>query len=157
MAWKTDVQKVKSEATKTIRSKTSAASDYFESLINSAESKVGELTNGGFSVIGINAGEITSMKTAVDTYVSNLRAHLKQVAVDADTSGAFRGTLETDIKDYVRSITVACERSISQLLAFRDQLDEIQAAYNTQEEQMSGAIKETTANVEGQFQEYQGN
>jgi len=147
------VQSIRQGLTSEVRDIASSLSSKLSGIVGGISARVGSLIEG--DVVGINEAEIPTMKTAIQTYVDALSEHLKEINAAADTSGAFKGQYADAIKEYTTAITTVCDAVISQLLKFRDQLDEIAEAYVANDESLASGVNAQASELSSAYQRYE--
>lgn len=86
--------------------------------------------NSEFSVVGINASKIDSMRDQIRKSVSNLQTKVDQVGQDLTSSSAYRSeAIKPEVDKYIESVKEYCKALISGLLAFSDKLKDVQEAW----------------------------
>ena len=136
-----EVEKVKWEAGSLLNNIKNTAGDVFDSVVGKGEAGVNAVLK--YDVTGIDANQVPSMQTAINTYDST-----------ADTAQAFSGEYADGVKKFVVGVTVACGNVISMLLAFNDQLDEVKTAYEKKDETVKSDLVSQAGELESAFQRY---
>ncbi len=153
MDWRNEVQKVTWDVTQGVSNTFEKAVDGAFGFVSGAVSDISGFL-GGTSVVGINVAEIPNMKIAIEQYVQQLEAHLETIETQTDTNIAFKGEYAVAVKQYVSAVKAACIAVTSGLLAFADQLTDIQAKYEAYDTTLKSKIGTDASNVESQFQKY---
>lgn len=148
------VQNVKFSAGQAISSITDKAQSVFESIVGTVSAAFDGLVTG--DVVGIDATQVPQMKQAISSYVEELKGHLDQMKTNAKTDDAFKGEYATAITEFVAAVNECCYAVISQLLAFNDVLDEVQAKYAEKDANMAKDITGQADELRSSYQAYSG-
>ena len=95
------------------------------------------------------------MITEIETYITDIKTHLDQVAADADTNNAMKGEYAAAVKTYVETAAKVCYNVVSQLRFFEDKLNGVKEAYAQKDQATASEINSTSGELENQWQEYQ--
>lgn len=95
----------------------------------------------GYSIVGLQVGEIPNMRSAINTYVDGIETFLSNISPDIEANAAFRSDdVQTAVKKYLETVKTYCINLTSQLRAFSDKLADVKATYEANMATLSGAI-----------------
>ena len=152
--WGTEIQKAGNFISDAFSGLGRGISDIFGSVKRS----IGEIgtffKNGGTTVVGINVNQIPAMKAAVETYCQEINNALGTLT-NYDPTIAFKGTaIEPALKEYIDAVIEACGAIVSNMLAFNDQLTEVQNAYAAKDETSASQIKTSAESTRSSYTTY---
>ena len=108
---------------------------------------------GGIDKAGINTEKVEPMKAAIDEYVTRIDGVLNKL--DAlSANDAFGTEIGGVVATYVLSVKNACKSLVSNLGAFKDDLDSIKKTYEAKAESMKTAVNTTSSNVDQAASQY---
>ncbi len=95
----------------------------------------------GYSVVGISADKIPTMRDAIRDYVNSIRNHLDGIEPLADANNAFKGDdIQKAVKSYVEKVKEYCQNLTSDLLAFSDKLQDALDAWESSQRSMAQGV-----------------
>ena len=103
--------------------------------------------NTGFSLVGLSAAKIDTVRQTIRDQVSQIEAQLNNMDSAAETKGAFvshDGSVETSVKAAVDNVKQYVINLTSGLLAFSDKLADVKNTWQTQTGAMAGNINTAT-------------
>lgn len=99
-----------------------------------------ELASG--TIVGIDADFVTSIQTAIDTYIAGIQTELDKLETNVDPSTAFKGSGVTEaVQNFVTSVKEVAEGYIAKLQEAEKQIiDSVHSAYETQDTDLSANL-----------------
>ena len=117
---------------------------------NIAYGSGGGLFKSAYSVVGLNVGQVDSMRQAIRDYVSRIESRLRAIEPLADASNAFRSNdqvVEQAVTANIEKVKEYCVNLTSTLLAFSDKLGDVKNSWTAATQQMASNISaDTSAN-----------
>lgn len=145
-------------ATEAVRSTATTQSDinnYKQARENSRTASNAFNTNMSYSVVGINANKIPATRAAIQSYVNDVKAVLKDMDTQVETAGAFRGdAVKKAVQEYLVTVKTYCENLVTYLNVFSDKLKDVQDSWEKYLEQAGTSIN-TQKSGFGTYQAYQ--
>ena len=132
----------------------STFSTWIENILGTAQAGMESLVSG--DVIGIDTTQIPTMQAAIDTYISDLNDQLATMEETAETSDAYKGQYAASVSEFIAAVKTCCYNVISQLLAFKDQLTEVQAKYEENDTSLASDISGQAGEMSSMYQAYDG-
>lgn len=153
-SWRQTVQEAVFDAGTFVDQNITKFTQAFDSVVIN---KVGEFidTIKGGTVVGINTQEISNMRAAIRSYCETLDAHLDTIESKTDTQIAFKGEYALAVTEFAVAVKKVCKALTSQLLAFSDQLVEVEKAYNAQDVELKGSIDTDASNIASSVTAYE--
>lgn len=111
------------------------------------------------SVVGIDAGQVSSMREAIRTYTDNIINYVNGLNPEANANVAFKGEkVQESLTNYMSQLKTYCVNLVSQLLAFSDKLADVEAQWTKAVESMSTTVGTTSSDfaVGSKYQDGQG-
>jgi len=132
----------------------STFSSLLDSIIGGATAGMESLVSG--DVIGIDTTQIPTMQQAIQTYIDQLNEQLDTMESTAETSGAYKGAYAASVTEFIGAVKTCCYNVVSQLLAFKDQLTQIEAKYQENDTSLSSDISTQAGEMSQMYQAYDG-
>lgn len=95
---------------------------------------------------GINVGKIEEMKTAIDTYVGKINGALAGLN-SGDATLAFGTDIGAVVSDFVASIKESTGYLVTNINAFKDDLDKVKEAYEAKEKSVTNTVSNTSSDL----------
>lgn len=154
-SWRTDAQQIVNNVGNTLSSVAAKTADYFGTSIKNDIEQAATLFKNGVNVVGINVGGIGSMKDAIDSYVSDVDAAINNLQ-NVKGTDAFAGEYKTAMENYIAACIEACSCVVSNMLEFKVELEKVQKAYETKDENVSSAINKDAESTRSTYTRYGG-
>lgn len=155
--WQTDLQSAKTWVSNKIGSAGRAINDFFSGTAKKTVSDVNSFFKNGTTVVGINVNAIEGMKQEIRDYVKGIDTALAELK-NYDPEVAFKGeTVVPALKQYIEAVIETCGAITSNMLAFNDQLSDVQAAYLKKDEAAASTISKSAESTRSAYQRYTEN
>ena len=152
--WQTELQKVKQSALTTFNNGKNAIVDFFSGTVNKKVSEVNSFFKNGTTVVGINVGHIPAMKAAIRQYVADIETALAELK-NYDPTVAFKGEeIVPALQGYIDAVIETCGAIVSNMLAFNDQLTEVENAYAQKDQTAASTIKSSAESTCSAYTRY---
>ena len=152
--WQTELQKAKQTVVTKFNDGKRVISDFFSGTVNKKVSEVNSFFKNGSTVVGINVNHIPQMKTAIRGYVSDIERALGELK-NYDPTVAFKGDeVVPALQAYIEAVIETCGAIVSNMLAFNDQLTEIETAYKAKDETAASTIKSSADSTRSAYTRY---
>lgn len=110
---------------------------------------IGGTHESGYSMVGINGGEVTNMRKAVVDYVVAVQTSVDQAIKNAEDGidDAFRGAdARAAVIEYLEKVKLYITNLISQLESFADKIADVGNAWIAAQESFGSNVKTATGN-----------
>lgn len=155
--WQTELQSAKTWVGNKIGSAGRTISDFLSGTTKKVVSEVGSFFKNGTTVVGINVNAIEGMKTEIRNYVNDINTALSELK-NYDPKVAFQGEqIVPALQQYIDAVKETCEAITSNMLAFNDQLSDVQTAYMKKDEAAASTISKTAESTRSAYQKYTEN
>ena len=157
--WQSDLQKAKQTVVSKFNDGKRTITDFFSGTVQKKVSEVNSFFKNGTTVVGINVGQIPAMKTAIRDYVASVETALGELK-NYDPTVAFKGdSVVPALQGYIDAVIETCGAIVSNMLAFNDQLTEVENAYKAKDEAAANAISSSAESTRSAYTRYteQGN
>lgn len=157
--WQTELQKAKQTVVTKFNDGRRVISDFFSGTVNKKVSEVNSFFKNGTTVVGINVNKIPEMKTAIRSYVADIEKALSELK-NYDPTVAFKGDeIVPALQTYIEAVIETCGAIVSNMLAFNDQLTEVENAYKAKDETAASTITSSADSTRSAYTRYteQGN
>lgn len=152
--WQTELQKAKQTVVSKFNDGKRTITDFFSGTVNKKVSEVNSFFKNGATVVGINVNQIPNMKTAIRQYVADIEKALAELK-NYDPTVAFQGDqIVIALKDYIDAVIETCGAIVSNMLAFNDQLTEIEKAYRTKDVSAASTISNSAESTRSAYTRY---
>lgn len=152
--WQTELQKAKQFVGTTFNSGKRAITDFFNGTVQKKVAEVGSFFKNGTTVVGINVGQIPTMKTAIREYVGTVESALAELK-NYDPTVAFKGDeIVPALQGYIDAVIETCGAIVSNMLAFNDQLTEVETAYKNKDNTAASTIKSSAESTRSAYTKY---
>ena len=152
--WQTELQKAKQTVVSKFGDGKRTISDFFTGTVNKKVSEVSSFFKNGSTVVGINVNQIPAMKTAIRDYVSAIDTALAELK-NYDPTVAFKGEqLVPALTAYIDAVIETCGAIVSNMLAFNDQLTEVENAYKAKDDSSASTIKSYAESTRSAYTRY---
>lgn len=147
-----EISKAQLSANTTLSANTGKADQLFDQFSSGLDEDIDSLVSSAFDklrsigfdgVMGLETEKVGGMITAVDTYVTNIKAALDPLN-SADATKAFGNQMNKAIEDFVKEVKGACDVLISNMNAFKDDLKAIKAAMEAKAQNVNTSVKNKT-------------
>lgn len=102
-----------------------------------------------YSVVGINANKIDSVREAIRDYVNAIYAKVDEIDATAKSDSSFKSEEVRDaLVNYVAKVKEWARNLTSDLLAFSDKLGDVKNMYIENMSKMSGTISDTSSSFD---------
>lgn len=121
-----------------------------ESMSQSLENEGGIFGIGRstYDFVGIGSAEnVEEMKGAIATYCDAVNAKLDEMVVTANPEGTFAGDYKDQINGFLKSIQDSCKSNVDELREFEKDLDQVYAAMQRQDINVSGSFADDTSSI----------
>lgn len=126
----------------------------FDTVVNGTSALLGSFMK-GTSVVGIQTTEIPNMRQAIRDYCDKINSHLDTIDTKVDTNIAFKGDYAVAVREYADAIKKVCKSLTSNLLAFSDQLYEIEKQYHSSDDALKSNISKSSSTLSSNATEYE--
>lgn len=157
--WQTELQKAKQTVATHFGNGKRAISDFFSGTVKKKVAEANAFFKNGTTVVGINVNQIPAMKQAIREYVTSIETALKELK-NYDPEVAFKGEdIVPALKGYIDAVIETCGAIVSNMLAFNDQLTEVENAYKAKDEAAASTITSSAESTRSAYTRYteQGN
>ncbi len=152
--WQTELQKAKQAVVTKFNDGKRILSDFFSGTVNKKVSEVNSFFKNGSTVVGINVGHIPAMKSAIRQYVADVDKALAELK-NYDPTVAFKGDeIVPALQIYIDAVIETCGAIVSNMLAFNDQLTEVENAYKSKDEVAASTIKSSAESTRSAYTRY---
>lgn len=152
--WQTELQSAKQTVVSKFNEGKRTIADFFNGTVNKKVSEVTSFFRNGTTVVGINVNYIPDMKTEIRAYVDSINTALGELK-NYDPTVAFKGDdLVPALQGYIDAVIETCGAIVSNMLAFNDQLTEIEAAYKAKDQASSEIIKSSAESTRSAYTKY---
>jgi len=152
--WQTELQRAKQTVVSKFGDGKRTISDFFSGTVSKKIADASSFFRNGVTVVGINVGEIPEMKKAIRGYVEDINKALENLK-NYDPKVAFKGdVLVPALEGYIDAVIKTCGAVTSNMLAFNDQLTEVQTAYANKDKSASSAIKQSAESTSSAYTKY---
>ena len=152
--WQTELQNVKQSVISNFNNGKRVISDFFSGTVNKKVTEVNMFFKNGSTVVGINVGHIEAMKTEIRSYVADIEKALSELK-NYDPAVAFKGDeIVPALQGYIDAVIETCGAIVSNMLAFNDQLTEVQKAYAEKDLSAASAIKSSAESTRSAYTRY---
>lgn len=157
VTWKTETQKAKQGIVTTINTGKRTISEFFSGTVKKVVSDVSSVFKNGATVVGINVNQIPTMKEAIRNYVADIEKALAELK-NYDPTVAFQGEqVVIALQDYIDAVIETCGAIVSHMLAFNDQLTEVEKAYRAKDVSAASAIMSSAESTRSAYSRYTEN
>lgn len=154
--WGSDIRKAGNLLEAAWTNNVRGAGDAFSSIKRKISEVGSYFKNGGTNVVGINVGEIPNMKKAISDYCTDINDAIDKLK-DYDPAVAFKGeAIVPALQDYMAAVKEACLAIVSNLMAFSDQLTEVQNAWADKDTTNADTISKSAESARAEYKTYQG-
>lgn len=142
-------------ANTTLSSKTSSADSQFDAIYQGAESDIDTLVSSAFDqlrsigfdgVTGLEIGYVDEMKNAITDYVTSIEEAIAPLN-SGEAEKAFGKRIAPAVETFVGEVKNSCLALISNMKAFREDLDAVKAAMEAKASSVSGAVGSTSSDL----------
>lgn len=157
--WQTELQKAKQTVVSKFNDGKRTITDFFSGTVQKKVSEVNSFFKNGTTVVGMNVNQIPAMKTAIRDYVASVETALGELK-NYDPTVAFKGDeVVPALQAYIDAVIETCGAIVSNMLAFNDQLTEVENAYKAKDESAASTIKSSAESTRSAYTRYteQGN
>ena len=120
------------------------ADEDIDSLVSSAFDK---LRSTGFDgVTGLEINQVSNMQKAIDTYVGDIQSALAPLNA-SDATEAFGNQMNKAIQEFVVAVKGSCEGIITNMNAFKKDLEEIKKAMQAKAQSVNTNINNVSNNL----------
>ena len=152
--WQTETQKVQNWVSSKFREGNRAMSDFFTGTISKKVDEVRSFFSNGATVVGINVGHIPAMQQAIRDYVNAIDSALGELK-NYDPQVAFKGDeIVPALKQYIDAVKETCGAITSNMLAFNDQLTEVENAYKAKDTAAASTISSSAESTRSAYTRY---
>lgn len=155
--WQTELQSAKTWVSNKIGNAGRTISDFFSGTAKKTVSDVNSFFKNGTTVVGINVNAIEGMKQEIRDYVKGIDTALAELK-NYNPEVAFKGeTVVPALKQYIEAVIETCGAITSNMLAFNDQLSDVQTAYLKKDEAAASTISKSAESTRSAYQRYTEN
>ena len=152
--WQTEIQKAKQFVGQTFNNGKRAITDFFSGTVNKKVAEVNSFFTNGSTVVGINVNQIPTMKSAIREYVASVETALAELK-NYDPTVAFKGEeIVPALQGYIDAVIETCGAIVSNMLAFNDQLTEVENAYKAKDTTAASTIKSSAESTRSAYTRY---
>lgn len=120
------------------------AEEDIDTLVATAFNK---LRSTGFDgVTGLEINQVTTMQRAIDTYVNGIQQALSPLNA-ADARKAFGDQMDKSIENFVMAVKRSCEGVITNMNAFKKDLEEIKKAMQAKAQTVNTRVNSISTNL----------
>lgn len=113
-----------------------------------------EVTKNGETFVGLQYSAIEPIRTAIRTYVTNVRNVVAKLNSEASNDNAIKGEAAKAAKDYVKTVSDMAERFVTQLLAYSDKMYEYGKSYQSNDTNLAQNIAQESSSLSNEGEEY---
>lgn len=155
--WQTELQSAKTWVGDKLGNAGRTINDFFSGTTKKVVSDVSSFFKNGTTVVGINVNAIEGMKTEIREYVKTIDTALAELK-NYDPEVAFKGdAVVPALKAYIEAVIETCSAITSNMLAFCDQLSEVQDAYLKKDEAAGSTINKSAESTRSAYTRYTEN
>lgn len=104
--------------------------------------------------VGMDYSRVPIIRASIRDYVTSIKTELEKLNTEAETSNAFKGQIESAVKEYVLAINTAANAYVSQLLQYSDKMQEVYEKYVQHEQELSQQVKSQGTELSQSVTEY---
>lgn len=144
-SWGTDVSGAKGISTiGEISNYKSERSGHRAEAADISYAKTGGWLGKDYSVVGINANQVGTMREAIRNYVTGIQTEISKIQTDLDANGAFKGEeVQSAVRAYLTTVEDYAKALTSYLLTFSDKLKDVEEAWTSYVGTMAGNVTNT--------------
>ena len=152
--WQTELQRAKQTVVEKFNTGRRTISDFFSGTVDKVVADATSFFKNGTTVVGINVGQIPAMKGAIRTYVGDIEKALAELK-NYDPQVAFKGeSIVPALQGYIDAVIETCGAIVSNMLAFNDQLTEVEEAYKAKDIAASEIINQSGESTRSAYTRY---